>query len=77
MAMGGFSGSDPAPSLDADPRPGRVRPAALRAARRDGGPGGPAASDVIDWVGSVGTVVNYGGSGGTLYDLSGAASGRS
>ena len=39
-----------------------------------GGPGGNSstASAVSAWVSSVGKVVDYGGSSGTLYDLSGA-----
>ena len=44
------------------------------AARAGGGQGGGStASAVTAWVTSVGKVVDYGGSSGTLYDLSGVA----
>ena len=35
--------------------------------------GGGSSSAISAWVTSAGTVVDYGGSAGTLYDLSGAA----
>ena len=72
MAMGGFMGSDPAPTLDqlqSLVSSGQLRYVLLGG----GGPGGGGTSDISAWVTSVGTVVNYGGNGGTLYDLSGAA----
>jgi 4-amino-4-deoxy-L-arabinose transferase-like glycosyltransferase len=75
MAMGGFSGSDPAPTLEqlkALVASGHLRYVLIGG----GGPGGGrdgATSAVNAWVTSVGTAVDYGGSGGTLYDLSGAS----
>jgi len=80
MAMGGFSGSDPAPTLEqlkALVASGRLRYVLIGGGGPGGGgPGGGrdgSTSDVNAWVTSVGTAVDYGGSGGTLYDLSGAA----
>jgi 4-amino-4-deoxy-L-arabinose transferase-like glycosyltransferase len=77
MAMGGFSGTDPAPSLaqiQAYVASGQLR-YVLVDGNGGGGPGGNSstASDVSAWVTSVGKVVDYGGSSGTLYDLSGVA----
>jgi 4-amino-4-deoxy-L-arabinose transferase-like glycosyltransferase len=78
MAMGGFSGSDPAPSLaqlQSLVASGQLRYVLLDG---NGGPGARSDSDISTWIRTVGTVVDYGGSGGTLYDLSGyvgAASG--
>ncbi|HEY2888183.1 MAG TPA: glycosyltransferase family 39 protein, partial [Candidatus Limnocylindrales bacterium] len=77
MAMGGFSGTDPAPSLaqiQAYVASGQLR--YVLVGGNGGGPGGNSstASAVSAWVSSVGKVVDYGGSSGTLYDLSGAAS---
>jgi 4-amino-4-deoxy-L-arabinose transferase-like glycosyltransferase len=76
MAMGGFSGTDPAPSLaqiQADVASGQLRYVLVGAT--GGGPGGSSSTAwaVSDWVSSVGKVVDYGGSSGTLYDLSGVA----
>jgi 4-amino-4-deoxy-L-arabinose transferase-like glycosyltransferase len=75
MAMGGFTGSDPAPSLaqvQAYVASGQLR--YVLVGGNGGGPGGGStASAVTDWVTSVGKVVDYGGSSGTLYDLSGVA----
>ena len=76
MAMGGFTGSDPAPSLaqiQADVASGALR--YVLVGGNGGGPGGNSstASAVTAWVTSVGKVVDYGGSSGTLYDLSGSA----
>ena len=71
MAMGGFSGSDPAPTLDqlkAYVASGQLRYVLLGSG---GGMGGGSSSTISAWVTSVGTVVDYGGSAGTLYDLSG------
>ena len=80
MAMGGFSGSDPAPTLEQLKTlvaSGRLRYVLIGGGGPGGGgPGGGrdgATSDVNAWVTSVGTAVDYGGSGGTLYDVSGAA----
>jgi 4-amino-4-deoxy-L-arabinose transferase-like glycosyltransferase len=80
MAMGGFNGGDPAPTLaqfKALVASGQVR--FLLVDGSSGAAGGPGTSDssisAIDtWAASVGTVVSTGSSaGGTLYDLSGAS----
>jgi hypothetical protein len=77
MAMGGFSGSDPAMTVD------RLRSLVASGKLRyvlAGGAGGPAgdgsSGSVMAWVQSHGKAVDYGGgsSGATLYDLAGAAS---
>jgi 4-amino-4-deoxy-L-arabinose transferase-like glycosyltransferase len=82
MAMGGFSGSDPAPTLEqlkALVASGQVRYVLIGGGGpgggQGGGPGGGrgSTSDINAWVTSAGTAVDYGGSRGTLYDLSGAA----
>src|SRR5439155_24672217 len=76
MAMGGFSGSDPAPTLaqlEAYVDSGQLR-YILIGSGGFGGPGGGSGggsttSDIAAWVESVGTVVDYGGAGAaTLYD---------
>jgi 4-amino-4-deoxy-L-arabinose transferase-like glycosyltransferase len=84
MTIGGFSGSDPAPTLAqfrAMVRSGAVRYVLIGG--QGGGPGGGgfgggpggngAASSISAWVTAHGTTVNYGGSGSTLYDVSAAA----
>jgi 4-amino-4-deoxy-L-arabinose transferase-like glycosyltransferase len=72
MAMGGFSGTDPAPSLAQIQA--YVASGQLRFVLVGGGGGGSStASAVSTWVASVGKVVDYGGGSGTLYDLSGVA----
>jgi 4-amino-4-deoxy-L-arabinose transferase-like glycosyltransferase len=76
MGMGGFTGSDPAPTLEqltAYVASGQLR--YIIVGGSGGGPGGSSSRSEIDaWVASVGTAVDYGGSSGTtLYDLSGAA----
>src|SRR6266511_4831275 len=79
MAMGGFSGSDPAPSLaqlKALVASGQLRYVLVNGGGfggPGGGGGGGSTSEIDAWVTSVGTVVDYGGSGGTLYDVSAAA----
>ena len=79
MAMGGFTGSDPAPTLDqlkVYVASGQLRYIILGGDR--GGPGGGfgGSSAITDWVTQNGTLVDYGGSGASsLYDLSGGASG--
>ncbi|HTG40007.1 MAG TPA: glycosyltransferase family 39 protein [Methylomirabilota bacterium] len=73
MAMGGFSGSDPAPTLaqlQAYAASGQLRYILIGDGR--GGPGG-ASSEISSWVTANGTVVAAVGNG-TLYDLSGAVS---
>nr|MDP9282761.1 glycosyltransferase family 39 protein [Chloroflexota bacterium] len=72
MAMGGFSGSDPAPTLaqlQEYVRSGKLRYVLLGGGGRGGGPGGGGSSTVASWVAANGTVVSIGGSSGTLYDL--------
>jgi 4-amino-4-deoxy-L-arabinose transferase-like glycosyltransferase len=80
MAMGGFSGSDPAPSLaqiQAYVASGQLRYVLVggNGGGAGAGPGGgeSTASAVTAWITSVGKVVDDGGSSGTLYDLSGVA----
>ena len=80
MAMGGFSGSDPAPTLaqlKAYVASGQLRYVLVGGGGGFGGPGGSSSttSEIDAWVASVGTVVDYGGNGGTLYDLAGVATG--
>ncbi len=82
MAMGGFSGSDPAPTLarfKALVASGQIRYVLVNGGGGFGGPGGGgrggSTSEIDAWVTSVGTAVDYGGSGGTLYDLSTAPAG--
>lgn len=79
MAMGGFTGSDPAPTLAQFKElvaEGKVR--FVLVTGNGGGAGGPGGSsgsttaEVESWAASVGTVVDYGGNAGTLYDVSGA-----
>jgi 4-amino-4-deoxy-L-arabinose transferase-like glycosyltransferase len=80
MAMGGFTGSDPAPTLaqlQALVASGQLRYVLIGGDGAGGGPGGGrggSTSDINAWVTSVGTAVDYGGSGGTLYELSAVAS---
>ncbi len=73
MAMGGFTGSDSAPTLQqlkAYVSTGKLRFIILDS----GGQGGGTSSAISAWVQANGIVVDYGGtSSGTLYDLSGAA----
>ena len=73
MAMGGFSGSDPAPTLaqlQSYAASGQLRYILIGDSR--GGPGG-ASSEISSWVTANGTVVAAVGNG-ALYDLSGAVS---
>jgi 4-amino-4-deoxy-L-arabinose transferase-like glycosyltransferase len=79
LAMGGFSGNDPAMTvshLQSLVASGQLR--YVLASGTGGGRGGSASTrSVMSWVASHGTVVTDGGSSGaTLYDLSGAVSGR-
>jgi hypothetical protein len=80
MAMGGFTGSDPTPTLDelkSDIASGKLR-FVLTGGGGSGGFGGPGgssgsgASSISAWVTSTCKLVNYGGSA-TLYDCAGAA----
>jgi hypothetical protein len=79
MAMGGFSGTDPTPTvqqLQVLVKAGKLRYILIGG----GGFGGPAgnnsqAQQISSWVQANGRVVDYGSSGGlALYDLSGAVS---
>ena len=79
MAMGGFTGSDPVPTLAQLQQyiaAGKLRYVMVGGA---GGFGGPGGSDSVGaartaWVVGACTAVDYGGSGaGTLYDCAGAA----
>ncbi len=75
MAMGGFSGSDPAPTLaqlQADVASGQLRYVLLGGRGGPGGRGG--SSDVSSWVTANGTLVEGVGNG-ALYDLSALAAG--
>jgi 4-amino-4-deoxy-L-arabinose transferase-like glycosyltransferase len=74
MAMGGFNGGDPAPTLDQ--LKAFVASGQLRYVLVGGGGGGPngGASTINDWVTANGTVVAEVGNG-SLYDLSALASG--
>ena len=78
MAMGGFTGSDPAPTLDqlkAYVASGQLRYVIVSGGGQGGfgGGGRGGSSDVTTWVTSNGTLVTS-ISGVSLYDLSGAAS---
>ena len=81
MAMGGFTGSDPAPTLDQ--LKGYVASGQLRFVLVGGGGGGfggpggsgETTSERTSWVTSACSAVDYGGSGSSaLYDCAGAAS---
>jgi 4-amino-4-deoxy-L-arabinose transferase-like glycosyltransferase len=79
MAMGGFNGSDPAPTLDefkALVAAGKIRYVLVSGRGGFGGPGrgSSSVSSIDTWAASVGTAVSYGGSA-TLYDLSALATG--
>jgi hypothetical protein len=71
MAMGGFSGSDPTPTLDE--LKGYVAAGELRFVIASGGMGGfgGGSSSVSSWVASTCTAVSYGGTA-SLYDCAGA-----
>jgi 4-amino-4-deoxy-L-arabinose transferase-like glycosyltransferase len=81
MAMGGFTGSDPAPTLDQLKR--YIASGKLRFIVAGGGMGGGMGgggfgggtdtTNVTSWVTSTCKVVDYGGSGNSLYDCAGAA----
>ncbi len=71
MAVGGFNGSDTPLTLDqfkALIKEGKLKYYAISSSGRGGGMGGN--SDIETWVKENGTIVNYGGSGMTLYELS-------
>jgi 4-amino-4-deoxy-L-arabinose transferase-like glycosyltransferase len=76
MAMGGFTGSDPAPTLDqlkSYIASGKLRFVIASGGGGGGGFGGGDSSDRTTWVTSACKAVNYGGSA-SLYDCAGAAS---
>jgi 4-amino-4-deoxy-L-arabinose transferase-like glycosyltransferase len=84
IAMGGFGGTDPAPTLtqfEALVRTGKVHFVYLGGSGGAGGPGGRSSttSSIEQWLTEHGTVVEasaYGGStGGTLYEVSPASAG--
>jgi 4-amino-4-deoxy-L-arabinose transferase-like glycosyltransferase len=73
MAMGGFTGSDPAPTLEE--LQSYIASGELRyvLAGSGGGPGGSTTSERSAWVTSACTVLDYDGSGSSsLYDCAGA-----
>jgi 4-amino-4-deoxy-L-arabinose transferase-like glycosyltransferase len=76
MAMGGFTGSDPAPTLDqlkSYIASGKLRFVLASGGMGGGGfGGGTGTSDRTSWVTSTCTAVSYGGSA-SLYDCAGAA----
>ena len=76
MAMGGFSGSDPAPTLaqlQEYVRTGQLRYILIGGGGGPGGGfGGGGSSSIAGWVTANGTVVNISGGFGTLYDLAAA-----
>ena len=72
MAVGGFNGSDKPLTLEQFKqlvKDGKVRYYAISSHDRGGGPGG-GNNEIAAWVKQTGTVVNYGGSDVTLYELS-------
>jgi 4-amino-4-deoxy-L-arabinose transferase-like glycosyltransferase len=75
MAMGGFSGSDPAPTLAQlreYVRSGQLRFVLVGGAGGPGGGFGGGSSAIASWVAANGTAVNIGSGFGTLYDLAAA-----
>ena len=72
MAVGGFNGSDTPLTLEQFKqlvRDGKVNYYAISSHGRGGGPGG-GNNEITAWVKQTGTVINYGGSDVTLYELS-------
>jgi hypothetical protein len=73
--MGGFSGSDPAPTLAQlreYVRSGQLRFVLVGGAGGPGGGFGGGSSAIASWVAANGTAVNIGSGFGTLYDLAAA-----
>lgn len=73
MAVGGFNGSDTPLTLEQFKqlvKAGKVRYYAISSHGRDGGGPGGGNNEITTWVKQTGTVVNYGGSDVTLYELS-------
>ena len=72
LSMGGFAGTDPVPTLEqlqSLAATGQLRYVLLLGNWPDSGNG----SQITDWVRSIGTLIQYGGSSGTLFDLSPSA----
>jgi 4-amino-4-deoxy-L-arabinose transferase-like glycosyltransferase len=72
LSMGGFAGTDPVPTLEqlqSLAATGQLRYVLLLGNWPDSGNG----SQITDWVRSTGTLIQYGGSSGTLFDLSASA----
>ena len=75
MAMGGFTGSDPTPTLDqlkSYVASGKLRFVVTSGGFGGGGFGGTDSTGVSSWVTSNCTSVAYGGTSASLYDCSGA-----
>ena len=73
MAVGGFNGSDTPLTLEQFKqlvRDGKVNYYAIGSHGRGGGGPGGGNNEITTWVKQTGTVVNYGGSDVTLYELS-------
>ena len=72
MALGGFNGSDTPLTLEQFKqlvKAGKVKYYAISSHSRGGGPSG-GNNEITTWVKQTGTVINYGGSYVTLYELS-------
>ena len=73
MAVGGFNGSDTPLTLEQFKqlvKDGKVNYYAISSHGRGGGGPGGSNNEITAWVKQTGTVVNYGGSDVTLYELS-------
>lgn len=73
MAVGGFNGSDTPLTLEQFKqlvKAGKVKYYAISSHSRGGGGPGSGNNEITAWVKQTGTVVNYGGSDVTLYELS-------
>jgi len=73
MAVGGFNGSDTPLTLEQFKqlvKAGKVKYYAISSHGRGGGRPGGGNNEITTWVKQTGTVVNYGGSDVTLYELS-------
>lgn len=73
MALGGFNGSDTPLTLEQFKqlvKTGKVKYYAISSHGRGGGGPGGGNNEITTWVKQTGTVVNYGGSDVTLYELS-------
>ena len=73
MAVGGFNGSDTPLTLEQFKqlvKAGKVKYYAISSHSRGGGGPSGGNNEITTWVKQTGTVVNYGGSDVTLYELS-------